>query len=199
MVLPMPYTTEQLLEFLDQELKANWKGERLLLSSDQRLNNPVISKAIGTEKLSKVFAIQDFRAQIHAYQQQHGVSGLIWHSCSFRGRTIRCPELHPQLAAISSDKLALMAAKPTILSFWRDAITDLRLWLAGSQPRLTTLEHVEALGSQSEWAEIAATRSELYLTLCWGDPKECHCDWARPQSGCERIIATAGEPSGIKV
>jgi hypothetical protein len=198
-VLPMPYTTEQLLEFLDQELKATWQGKRVLLSSDERLANPVVSKAIGTEKLSKVYAIQDFRAQIHAYQHEHDVSGLIWHDCSFQGRSIRIPELHPQLAAIPQDKLALVAAKPAILKFWRTSVTGLNLWLAGSQPQPTTTDHVEALATQSEWAEITAARTEIYLTLCWGDPKDCHCDWARPHSGCERIIATEGEPSGIKV
>jgi hypothetical protein len=195
----MPYTTEQLLEFLDQELKATWKGERVLLSSDQRLANPVISKAIGTDKLSKVYAIQDFRAQIHAYQQEHGVSGLLWHDCHFQGQTIRIPELHPQLAAIPQDKLTLVAAKPAILNFWRASTTGLNLWLAGSRPQPTTLDHVETLATNSEWAEITAASTELYLTLCWGDPKECHCDWARPKSGCERIIAAEGEPSGIKV
>ncbi len=198
-VLPMPYTTEQLLEFLDQELKATWKGERVLLSSDERLANPVISKAIGNEKLSKVYAIQDFRAQIHVYQHEHGVSGLIWHDCHFQGHSIQIPELHPQLAAISQDKLTLVAAKPAILNFWRDRVSHLNLWMAGYIPQPTTLDHVEALAANSEWAEITAARTELYLTLCWGDPKECHCDWARPQSGCERIIAAEGEPSGIKV
>ena len=198
-VPPMPYTTEQLLEFLDQELKATWKGERVLLSSDERLANPVISKAIGTEKLSKVYAIQDFRAQIHAYQQEHGVSGLIWHECCFQGRSIRIPELHPQLAATPQDKLALVAAKPAILNFWQESVQGLNLWLANGAPQLTSPAHVEELASNCEWAEIVAARTELYLTLCWGNPKECHCDWARPQSGCERIIATKGEPSGIKV
>jgi hypothetical protein len=195
----MSYTTEQLLEFLDQELRATWKGERVVLSSAARLDNPVISKAIGTDKLSKVYAIQDFRAQIHEYQRQHGVSGLVWHTCHFQGRSIQVPELHPQLAAIPADKLTLAAAKPAMLQFWREAIPGLQLWLAGGSPQPTTLEHVESLVVTSEWAELAATRTELYLSLCWGDPKHCHCDWAKPESGCERIIATAGEPSGIKV
>ena len=195
----MSYTTEQLLDFLDQELRATWKGERVVLSSADRLNNPAIFKAIGADKLSKVFAIQDFRAQIHDYQHQHGVSGLVWHTCRFQGRTIRVPELHPQLIAISADKLALVGAKPAILEFWRQAIDGLRLWMAGNQPQPTTLTAVEQLIANSEWAELAATRTELYLSLCWGNPKECHCDWAKPESGCDRIIATAGEPSGIKV
>ena len=195
----MSYTTEQLLEILDQELRATWKGERLLLSSNQRLDNPVIAKAIGTEKLSKVFAIQDFRAQIHQYQQEHGVSGLVWHTCRFQGRSIRFPELHPQLAAIPQDKEALVAAKDAVLSFWREAMTGMRLLLAGTPPQPTTLEHVETLIGQAEWAEVDATRTELYLSLCWGDPRECRNDWARPNSGCERIIAAPSQPSGIKV
>jgi hypothetical protein len=198
-IVRMSYTTEQLLEFLDQELRATWKGERVLLSSTERLDNPVIAKAIGADKLSKVFAIQDFRAQIHDYQRQHGVSGLIWHTCTFRGRSLRFPELHPQLTAIPQDKLTLVAARSTVLDFWHQATEGLKLWLAGGQPILTTVNHVATLIANSEWAELAATRTELYLSLCWGDPSICHCDWARPDSGCDRIIATPDEPSGIKV
>lgn len=195
----MSYTTEQLLEILDQELRAMWKGERLLLSSADRLNNPVVAKALGQEKLSKVFALEDFRAQIHAYQQEHGVSGLIWHTCHFQGLSVRQPELHPQLTAIPYDKAQLMAAKPSVVNFWQQARGSLRLWLAGTPPVPTTSDHVAQLIEQSEWAEVAATRSELYLTLCWGNPKECHCEWAKPDSGCDRIIAAATEPSSIKV
>ncbi|HSM84336.1 MAG TPA: hypothetical protein VLS96_21785 [Nodosilinea sp.] len=195
----MTYTTEQLLDFLDQELRATWQGERVVLSSAERIDNPVLSKAIGADKLSKVFAIQDFRAQIHQYQQQHGVSGLVWHTCQFRGRSLRVPELHPQLIAIPADKAALAAARPAMLDFWRQSIDGLRLWRAGSDPQPVDRDTVEAALAASEWVELSATRSELYLGICWGDPKDCHCDWAKPESGCDRIIATAGEPSGIKV
>lgn len=195
----MIYTTEQLLAFLDQELRATWKGERVVLSSATRIDNPVIAKALGSDKLSKVFAIQDFRAQIHAYQRQHGVSGLVWHTCQFQGQHLRVPELHPQLIAIPEDKLTLMAAKPAILEFWQAATPHLRLWQAGRPPHPIHRDQVNAQIATSEWAELAATRTEIYLSLCWGDPKDCHCDWARPDSGCDRIIATAGEPSDIKI
>jgi hypothetical protein len=195
----MTYTTEQLLAFLDQELRATWRGERVVLSSDERLDNPVIAKAIGADKLSKVFAIQDFRAQIHHYQRQHGVSGLVWHTCHFQGQRLRVPELHPQLIATSEDKLTLTAAKPAIIQFWQAATPSLRLWLAGRPAQSTTLDHVNDLIAACEWAELSAARTEIYLTLCWGDPKDCHYDWAKPESGCDRIIAAPGEPSGIKV
>lgn len=194
----MAYTTAELLEFLDQELRAAWRGERILLSSGQRLN-PVVAKAIGTDKLSKVFAVQDFRDQIHHYQREHNVSGLVWHTCRFQGRSHQFPELHPQLVPIQSDKTTLAAAKEGVIKFWRSSIQNLRLWRSGSPPLPLELATIERWISEAEWAEIDATRSELYLRLCWGDPKVCHYDWARPDSGCERIIAAIAEPSSIKV
>ncbi|RMG96572.1 MAG: hypothetical protein D6706_10040 [Chloroflexi bacterium] len=183
---------------LDQELRAAWRGERVVLSSNQRLN-PVVAKALGTEKLSKVFAVQDFREQIHQYQREHNVSGLVWHTCRFQGRSLQFPEVHPQLIAIPADKAALLAAKTGVIEFWRSSVEGLRLWRPGPPPQALTRQQVEEWIATTEWAEVDATRTELYLTLCWGDPKECHYDWAKPQSGCERIIAAIAEPSAIKV
>lgn len=194
----MVYTTAELLDFLDQELRAAWRGERVVLSSDQRLN-PVVAKAIGAEKLSKVFAVQDFRDQIHHYQREHNVSGLVWHTCRFQGRSHKFPELHPQLIPTEADKHTLTAAKAAVVEFWRSSISNLRLWRSGAPPLSLEQSTVERWIEEAEWAEIDATRSELYLRLCWGDPKVCHYDWARPDSGCERIIAAIAEPSSIKV
>ncbi|MGD1860501.1 MAG: hypothetical protein ACFB0E_11090 [Leptolyngbyaceae cyanobacterium] len=194
----MVYTTAELLDFLDQELRAAWRGERVVLSSDQRLN-PVVAKAIGAEKLSKVFAVQDFRDQIHQYQREHNVSGLVGHTCRFQGRSHQFPELHPQLIATEADKAALQTAKAGVIEFWRTSIQNLRLWRSGAPPLPLEMATVERWIAEAEWAEVDATRSELYLRLCWGDPKICHYDWARPDSGCERIIAAIAEPSSIKV
>ncbi|NER84246.1 MAG: hypothetical protein F6K42_32870 [Leptolyngbya sp. SIO1D8] len=194
----MSYTTEELLDILDQELRAAWRGERVVLSSTQRLN-PVVAKALGTEKLSKVFAVQDFRDQIHQYQREHKVSGLVWHTCRFRGRSLQFPELHPQLIAIPEDKAALIAAKTAVIGFWQSSLEGLRLWQSGSPPHPIERSKVDQWIEETEWAEVDATRMELYLSLCWGDPKECHYDWAIPESGCKRIIASVAEPSAIKV
>ncbi|MEO0539208.1 MAG: hypothetical protein AAF215_35825 [Cyanobacteria bacterium P01_A01_bin.123] len=195
----MTYTTQQLIDILDHELKAAWRGERVLLSTDDRLANPVVSKAIGADKLSKVFAYQDFRAQIHQYQRDHSVSGLVWHPCTFKNHTIQLPEIHPDLTAIQADKVALAAAKASILQFWQASIEGLRLWEAGHDPVEIDITQVQAYIQEAEWADLTATRSELYLGLCWGNPKECYYDWAYPDSGCHRIIAAAAEPSAIKV
>lgn len=195
----MAYTTAQLLEILDAEMKAAVRGDRLLLMGDRRLDNPVITKAIGPQKLSKIYAFQDFREQIHQYQIAESVSGIVWRECHFRGRSVRFPEIHPQLTAIAEDKLKLGAAKGAVIAFWRDSIADLRLWRATNPPEPVAIAQVNALIERAEWADVEATRSELYLLLCWGNPKESYYAWAYPESGCDRIIATRTQPSGIKV
>lgn len=195
----MTYTTEQLIQILDQELQANWRGERFLLSSDDRINNPVIAKALGSQKLSKVFAYQDFRAQIHQYQQAHNVSGVVWRLCTYGDRVLRLPEIHNQLIAIPGDKEILIQAKASVLEFWWQVTQNQRFWFAGHDPQPTTLEQVQHLAQQAEWVELDIARTEFYLGLCWGNPKECQYQWARPDSGCDRIIAAPTEPSSIKV
>jgi len=195
----MSYTTEQLIQILDRELQATWRGERVLLSPAKRLNNSAVAKALDPGRLSKVFAYQDFRDQIHRYQHQHRVSGIIWRSCTFGGQAIYFPELHAQLVAVAGDREILMAAKESVLEFWYQATQGMSFWHAGDERQKTTLESIEQLSQQVEWAEVDAARTELYLRLCWGDPKECHYQWSQPVSGCERIIAAIAEPSSIKV
>ncbi len=195
----MAYTTAQLLDILDAEMKAAVRGDRLLLSTDSRIDDPVIAKAISPQKLSQIYAFRDFREQIHQYQVAEGVSGIVWRECHFKGESVRFPEIHPQLAAIAEDKLRLGAAKGVVISFWRRAIANLNLWRAGNPPEPIAAERVETLIENAEWADVEATRSELYLLLCWGNPKESYYAWAYPESGCDRVIATKGRPSGIKV
>ncbi|MEL6939826.1 MAG: hypothetical protein AAFO84_11610 [Cyanobacteria bacterium J06598_1] len=195
----MAYTTAQLLDILDAEMKAAVRGDRLLLTPDSRIDDPVITKAIGPQKLSQIYAFRDFREQIHQYQIAEGVSGIVWRDCTFEGQTVRFPEIHPQLTATAEDKLRLGAAKGAVVAFWRQAIEGLSLWRAGNSPEPIAPDRVETLINRAEWADVEATRSELYLLLCWGNPKESYYAWAYPESGCDRIIATQGQPSGIKV
>ena len=208
----MTYTTQDLIDILDRELKANWKGKRIVLSSEDRINDPVVSKLLNMEKVSKVFAYQDFRRQIHEYQKQYQVSGVIWRECSFHNQTICYPEIYNQLIPIDGDKEILIKAKKSLIDFWRKTTTNMKFWLANASSRGTPTtqnnasyhqqispEYMEKLINQTEWAEIVAARSEIYLGLCWGDPSEYRYQWAKPKSGCDRIIASNTEPSAIKV
>jgi hypothetical protein len=222
----MTYTTQELIEILDRELQANWKGKRVVLSSAQRINDPVVAKLLDMDRVSKVFAYQDFRSQVHQYQQEHQVSGIIWRSCAFGGQTIRYPEVYNQLIAIDSDKALLMESKALVIDFWQRVTVGMRFWLANAPGSRGTLlpevpmgkvnyskrktaspslneeisrEYVNKSIVQAEWAEIDATRTEVYLGLCWGDPSEYRYQWAKPKSGCDRIIASDNEPSSIKI
>lgn len=195
----MTYTTQELIQILDQELQATWQGRRIVLSSAERINNPVIAKALDLQKISKVFAYQDFRRQIHEYQHQHRVSGLVWREITFKERCLHFPELHNQLVAVPGDKDSLMDAKASVWEFWQEVTEGMNVWLAGDRHQKITPDYVEYLSKQAEWAELDAARTELYLGLCWGNPQECQYRWAKPKSGCNRIIAATDQPSAIKV
>ncbi|MEG3436173.1 hypothetical protein V0288_03495 [Pannus brasiliensis CCIBt3594] len=195
----MTYSTQQLIEILDREMHATWKGERVLLSSADRVGNPVLAKAIDLEKAGKVFAYRDFRRQIHEYQREYGVSGIIWRVCTFGERSIRYPEIHNQLVAIEGDKETLVNAKASVLEFWWEATRGMNFWLSIDSRRRISPDSLEEFIEGAEWAELDVARTELYLGLCWGNPLEHQYQWAKPNSGCHRIIAAVDEPSSIKV
>ncbi len=195
----MTYSTQQLIEILDREMRATWKGERIILSSENRLNNPIVAKAIDLEKVGKVFAYRDFRTQVHEYQQLYGVSGIIWRQCTYNGRTLSYPEIHNQLTPVEGDKEILMAAKPEVIEFWHWATQDMNFWLAVSFRRPISIDSMEELIDEAQWAEIDVAQRELHLGLCWGNPLEHQYQWAKPHSGCHRIIAAIDQPSTIKV
>ncbi|MGF1540957.1 MAG: hypothetical protein ACFCU5_10985 [Pleurocapsa sp.] len=204
----MTYTTKELIEILDRELQANWKGKRVLLSPAKRINDPVVAKALNMDKVSKVFAYQDFRRQIHEYQQKHQVSGIIWRTCTFNERQIYYPEIDNQLIAVSGDKEILLQSKQSILNFWDEVTQNMNYWLvhapgansfSNDRYQKIPLGYIRKLAQQTEWAEIDAARTEVYLGLCWGDPQEYRYQWAKPKSGCDRIVAAYGEPSAIKI
>jgi len=202
----MSYSTEQLIQILDRELQANWKGERILLSLKDRVDDPILAQAMDVKKMSKVFAYPDFRRQIHQYQKERRVSGIVWRNSTFQGKSIVTPEIHNQLIAIDGDKEILIAAKDSILNFWREVTGNLKIWLSDRfscrpEDRLQKIDRdlVERLVKEAEWAEIDAAIDALYLGLCWGNPLEYQYRWAAPQSGYYRIIAARAEPSSIAV
>ena len=69
----------------------------------------------------------------------------------------------------------------------------------GDRHQKITLNYITKLAQQTEWAEIDAARTEVYLGLCWGDAQEYRYQWAKPKSGCDRIVAACSEPSAIKI
>lgn len=196
----MVYSTQDLLKILEQELKATLRGDRLLLSSEDRLGVPIVTMALDRDQLGKVFACQDFTQQIHQYQRTHQVSGIIWREITVGETSLRIPEIHQKLTAIESDKAILQSAKASILKFWWQITEGLQFWqLENYQPKPLTKQAVQQIAARAEWAELDLGRHEVYLALCWGNPKECHYRWATPDSGCDRLIAATDEPQQLNI
>ncbi|ANV87211.1 MULTISPECIES: hypothetical protein [unclassified Picosynechococcus] len=196
----MVYSTQDLIEILNQELKATLRGDRLLLSPDARVGVPIVTMALDQDQLGKVFACQDFTQQIHQYQRENHVSGIVWREISVGDRQLRLPEIHQQLIAIDSDKAILRAAKQNVLDFWHHITTGLNLWqLVDHQLSPLTFTELERASRLAEWAELDVGHGEFYLALCWGNPKECHYRWAAPKSGCDRLIAAAEQPQHLNI
>lgn len=195
----MTYNTQELIDFLEYELCATAKGERISFSTEEKLDNPVVSKAIDMHKVGRVFIYRDYRRQIHQYQRNNQVSGIVWRNIKFKEQSIRFPELHNQLIEVEGDKQILMEAKQSVLDFWHNMTTDMRFYLSGNPHQEVSQSYLQLLYKEAEWAEIDGGKDELYLGLCWGNPQEYIYKWANPDSGCHRIIATKDKPSSISI
>ena len=196
----MTYSTQDLIHILDQELKAAWRGDRLLLSPEDRVGVPIVTMALDADQVGKVFACKDFTQQIHKYQIEQEVSGIVWREITVGDYHLRLPEIHQQLIAIESDKAILQMAKDSVLQFWWKVTDGLRLWKVDNyELQVLTLDETHLAGQLAEWAELDIGRDEFYLALCWGNPKECHYRWSYPDSGCDRLIATSSEPKQLNI
>ncbi|BAQ64177.1 hypothetical protein [Geminocystis sp. NIES-3709] len=195
----MSYTTDELIKFLELELRATWGGKRIIFNAEEKLDNPVVAKAVDLEKMSRVFVFRDFRQQIHEYQRQYNVSGVIWRKVNFQGKSFSCPEIYNQLIPIEGDKEILINAKSSILNFWKEVTQGMKFYLSSDRNSAITEDYLEELYHKAEWAELDGGTEEIYLGLCWGNPKEYIYQWANPESGCYRIIATYNQPSGINI
>ncbi|AUC61396.1 hypothetical protein AA637_09620 [Cyanobacterium sp. HL-69] len=195
----MTYSTKELIDFLEMELKATWSGKRLIFNTSEKLDNPVVSKALDMDKTGRVFIFRDFRRQIHEYQEKNNVSGLIKRKITFKGKSFSFPEVYNQLIAIEGDKDFLVGAKSSVLDFWHEVTEDMKYYLSEDRENELTSEQLEELYQEAEWAELDTGKDEVYLGLCWGNPNEYVNQWAQPESGCRRIIASYDKPSSISI
>ena len=195
----MTYTTEDLIKFLELELRATWGGKRLIFNAEEKLDNPVLAKAVDLDKMSRVFVFRDFREQIHEYQKQHKISGVVGRNVIFQDKSLTFPEVYNQLIAVEGDKEILMRAKQKVLNFWHEVTDGMKYYLANDRNSPIDANLFKELCEEAQWAELDAGKEEVYLGLCWGHPKEYIYQWAKPESGFHRIIASNSEPSSINI
>jgi hypothetical protein len=189
------YSTEELLQILAQERQACLTGQRLKLNVKVS-GNPVIDMFLRTEGLQKFTAYQDFKAAVHDYQREHGVSGIVWRQITVKGTTLRYPAVDDQLIALQSDIETLKTAKTSMLTFWHEATASMDLYLSvdnGKDYRQIALADVGRISDRTEWVSLCKWEKsnflEMILQLGWGKPEDASYkrDW--PASGSEYIHA----------
>ncbi|MFM7408120.1 MAG: hypothetical protein ACKO3K_16055 [Cuspidothrix sp.] len=189
------YNTQELIQILANERQACLKGERLKLEITVA-SNPVIDPFIRTDGVQRFTAYQDFKASIHQYQRENGVSGIIWKDITVKGKHLHYPEIDAELIALETDLEMLQSAKDSILDFWYMVTATMDLYLSfsnGKQHQQIAKIDIERIVQRTEWATLLKWENpnflEIVLQLGWGQPQEAAYKRGRPLAGSEFIHA----------
>jgi len=190
------YTTQDLIQILTAEREACLRGDRLNLKASAAIGHPALDQLLNPTAVQKFTAFQDFQAQIHAYQQTHQVSGLVWQTVRHGAQTICFPCVHEYLIALPQDLPVLRSAKAELLGFWW-TVTDAMDWFmalhAGKAYQPTTRSKLAQIADQSEWANLWKSESanflQITLQLGWGLPHEANYPHRSESAGLEYFVA----------
>lgn len=189
------YTTQELIQILANERQACLQGQRLNLAV-KASGNAVIDKYLKTEGLQKFTAYQDFKAAVHRYQREHGVSGIVWRQLAIKGKTLSYPEVDAQLIALPSDIEVLKEFKTSIISFWQEVTNGLDIYLScnhGKDYQQLVATDADRIIQRTEWASLWKSENsnflEIVMQLGWGQPQEAAYRRGWPDSGSEYIHA----------
>ncbi len=189
------YSTEELIEILAAEHHACLTGQRLNLAA-KISGNPLIDKFLKTDGVQRFTAYQDFKAVVHQYQREYGVSGIVWRQVTLKGNTLHYPQVYEQLIALPHDLEMLKAAKTQLLGFWDRVTVGMDLYLSvknNKDYRRISPSEVNPIGQRTEWATLYNWEKsdflEIILQLGWGQPEEAAYKRGWPRSGSEYIHA----------
>jgi hypothetical protein len=189
------YNTQDLLRILADERRACMNGQRLNLAVSPS-GSPFLDKFLQPEGLQRFTAYSNFRAAIHQYQREHYISGIVWQTVIFKGRTIHFPKVDDQLIALPADVEMIQAAKQGLFDFWQQSTIGMDLYLslnAGKAYRQIQPPDVERIMQRTEWASLILqgklTTIELILQLGWGNPEQAAYRRGFPESGSDDVHA----------
>lgn len=192
----MTYSTQELVEFLESELRRNWAAVAGDLGDDQisRVGLEFAGYGAGLQ------AYERFRRLIHQYQETHGVSGIVWRQIRMQGKYLRFPLVHPELVAVTGDLGVLQSAKPAVIGFWEQVTAGRVLATPLAQGRrrrvdrfclqfqVLTWGECQQLIEMAEWAiptKVLELGEQLNLVLGWGRPTGAQ-PW---ESGANLVVA----------
>jgi hypothetical protein len=194
--MPDVYSTQELIEILAAEREACLRGDRLNLRASPFIGNAAVDRWLDPSAMQKFAAFQDFREQVHHYQRDQKVSGLVWCELTVNDRCLRFPRVHDHLIALESDLARLGQAKEEILQFWLEATEGMSLFLGlqgGKRYEWLDREAVWAIDRRAEWADIWMSEGDRFLQvvllLGWGLPQEAMYRRGSSRSGCEYLYA----------
>lgn len=189
------YTTEDLIKILAEERRACMNGQRLNLAASPS-GSPFLDKFLKPEGLQKFAAYNDFRAAVHHYQQEHGISGIVWQTVTLKENQLRFPKVDDQLIALPDDLIVLSAAKSRVIEFWQETTIGMDLYLSlngGKSYRQIAAMDIDRILARTEWASLShqgnGDRLEIILQLGWGKPEKASYRRGFPESGSEYIHA----------
>jgi hypothetical protein len=194
--MPDVYSTQDLIKILAAEREACLRGDRLNLRASPFIGNAAVDRWLDPSAMQKFAAFQDFREQVHGYQRDQNVSGLVWCDVTVGDRRLRFPRVHDHLIALESDLTVLERSKEEVLQFWLEATAGMDLFFGlqgGKQYERLDREAVWAIERRAEWADIWMSEGDKFLQvvllLGWGLPQEAMYRRGSSRSGCEYLYA----------
>ncbi|MBM0741441.1 hypothetical protein JOY44_07385 [Phormidium sp. CLA17] len=189
------YSTADLIKILAGERQACMNGKRLNLAVSPS-GSPFLDKFLQPEGLQRFTAYRNFRAAVHDYQRQHGISGIVWQTLTIKGQDLHFPKVDEQLIALPEDLELLKTVKTQLFEFWYQSTADMDLYLSlngGKSYQLVVQKDVDRIMHRTEWASLIQqgnlSQLEIILQLGWGNPESAAYRHGFPESGSEYVHA----------
>lgn len=128
----MTYTTSELISILDTAIKRSVEIQcacsPLRLPGEDHADWETIFEFNAKNSQTALESYWQQREQIHAYQLEHQVSGLVSDEWTYQGKTIQAFSVHDQLIAIPGDKQVLIQQTPQLIKWWVEVTQGMNLW-----------------------------------------------------------------------
>jgi len=181
----MTYDTEELVSIVEaacaQSIKIQSACSPLKGPGTEHPDWEEILELNTKNSLSALEGYWQLREQIHCYQRQHKISGLVSRAWTYQGCKISVFSVHDQLISVPGDKRILIHQTPDVIHWWMQVTQGMDLWHSCSsdeQEHCQVLEdEIFPLAPLAEWAEISiwhGSYPQINLWLCWGNPQPYH-------------------------
>lgn len=177
----MVYTTLELISILDTAIKRSVEIQcacsPLREPEADHADWETIFEFNAKNSQTALESYWQLREQIHAYQLEHQVSGLVSDQWTYQGKTIEAFCVHDQLIAILGDEQVLIQQTPGLIKWWVEVTQGMNLlWYSPTSEckddYCVDYEEIWRLAPLAQWASISicdAMTFEINMWLCWGE------------------------------